>query len=99
MRNLYIKADIEISASSVFNSQVTAAAITSNSSHHISSPPPHTPSGGFMGFQRQESVEAYQLAMAANGLNKQKRQQIEEKIDGKINIMDKGTNEKLVFCI
>lgn len=78
-------------ASSVPNNQVTAAAIT-GSIRRISSPPPQTPSGGFKGFQRQESVEAYQLAMAANGLNKQKRQQIDEKIDGKF--IDKEINER-----
>nr|CAD2127478.1 unnamed protein product [Meloidogyne enterolobii] len=67
-------------ASSISNNQVTTAAVINR---RISSPPPQTPiagGGGFKGFQRQESVEAYQLAMAANGLNKQKRQHFEEKM-------------------
>ncbi|CAK5090561.1 unnamed protein product [Meloidogyne enterolobii] len=77
-------------ASSVSNNQATAAAVINR---RISSPPPQTPiagGGGFKGFQRQESVEAYQLAMAANGLNKQKRQHFEEKNEG----IDKEINER-----
>ncbi|CAK5089914.1 unnamed protein product [Meloidogyne enterolobii] len=77
-------------ASSISNNQVTTAAVINR---RISSPPPQTPiagGGGFKGFQRQESVEAYQLAMAANGLNKQKRQHIEEKNEG----IDKEINER-----
>lgn len=41
--------------------------------------PPLSSGAGFVGFQRQESVEAYQIALAANGVgNKQKRQQQKE---------------------
>ncbi|CAK5090350.1 unnamed protein product [Meloidogyne enterolobii] len=78
-------------ASSISNNQVTTTAAVIN--RRISSPPPQTPiagGGGFKGFQRQESVEAYQLAMAANGLNKQKRQHFEENNEG----IEKEINER-----
>lgn len=79
-------------ASSLPNGQVAASAISNT--RRVSSPPPQTPGGGFKGFQRQESVEAYQLAMATNEFNKKKRLQVDEKIDGKVNV---DTDARFLF--